>query len=230
MLGALAPFLAASLLPAQLPVSARLGIYPAPLLLAAAFGLLATLAFTLWPLGAAAAVNPGGLFRARVEPVLGRPPARFIAAVAAAGALLAGLAVLSATDRRLALWSVLGAVAALALFRLAAAALVWAARHAGRPRQPGLRLALANLYRPGAPTAGVLASLGLGLAVLVAIALVEGNLMSEIDTRLPEHAPSFFFIDIQPNQAACVRCACCTACPASPSWRACRASAAASAP
>ncbi|HXP31842.1 MAG TPA: FtsX-like permease family protein [Stellaceae bacterium] len=202
VLGALAPFLAASLLPAQLPVSARLGIYPAPLLLAAIFGVLATLAFTLWPLGAAAAVNPAGLFRARVEPVLGRPPARFIAAVAVAGLLLAGLAVMSATDRRLALWSVLGAVAALALFRLAAAALVWAARHAGRPRQPGLRLALANLCRPGAPTAGVLASLGLGLAVLVAIALVEGNLMSEIETRLPEHAPSFFFIDIQPGQAA----------------------------
>ena len=39
-----------------------------------------------------------------------------------------------------------------------------------------LRLALANLYRPGAPTAGIVASLGLGLTVLVAIALIERNI------------------------------------------------------
>ena len=88
------------------------------------------------------------------------------------------------------------------VFRLAAMALVWAARRGGRPRYPSLRLALANLYRPGAPTAAVVASLGLGLAVLVAIALVEGNVAEEIDMRLPERAPSFFFIDIQPDQVA----------------------------
>jgi putative ABC transport system permease protein len=125
-----------------------------------------------------------------------------MAAVAGAGLLLAGLAVFDAADRRVAFWSVLGAIAALGIFRLAAIALVWLARRAGRPRRPDLRLALANLYRPGAPTSGVLASLGLGLAVLVAIALVESNIAGEIDVTLPERAPSFFFIDIQPDQVA----------------------------
>ena len=65
-----------------------------------------------------------------------------------------------------------------------------------------LRLALANLHRPGAPTAQIVLSLGIGLTVLVAVALVEGNLSREIETRLPAAAPAFFFIDIQPDQLA----------------------------
>jgi putative ABC transport system permease protein len=63
-------------------------------------------------------------------------------------------------------------------------------------------LALANLHRPGAPTAGVVLSLGIGLTVLVIIALVQGNLAREVDARLPAEAPAFFFIDIQPDQLA----------------------------
>ncbi|HXQ52072.1 MAG TPA: FtsX-like permease family protein [Stellaceae bacterium] len=200
--GAAAPYVAVPLLPAALPVTARLALYPAPLFEAALFGLLTTLAFALWPLGAAAEVAPASLFRAKVEPLLGRPPKMTIAAVVAFCVLLAALAIVTAPDRATASWAVLGTVAAMLVFRLAAMALVWAARRGGRPRYPSLRLALANLYRPGAPTAAVVASLGLGLAVLVAIALVEGNVAEEIDMRLPERAPSFFFIDIQPDQVA----------------------------
>ena len=73
---------------------------------------------------------------------------------------------------------------------------------AGRPRQFGLRLALANLHRPGAATAGIVASLGLGLAVLVAVTLVHGDLATELSESLPQRAPSFFFIDIQQDQIA----------------------------
>ena len=200
--GAAAPYLAAPLLPASLPVTARIALYPVPLAEAAAFGFLATLVFSLWPLGAAANVSPASLFRARVEPMLGRPPLWCMATVAASAMALAALAVATASDKRTAAWAVFGAAASLAIFRFVAAALVWVARRAGRPRHAALRLALANLYRPGAPTAGVVASLGLGLAVLVAISLVEGNVAEEIDLRLPQRAPSFFFIDIQPDQVA----------------------------
>src|SRR5262249_36402897 len=75
-------------------------------------------------------------------------------------------------------------------------------RRLGRPQRPALRLALANLHRPGAPTAQVMLSLGIGLTVLVAVALVEGNLSREVKDRLPTEAPAFFFIDIQPDQLA----------------------------
>jgi putative ABC transport system permease protein len=43
-------------------------------------------------------------------------------------------------------------------------------------------------------------SLGLGLAVLVAVSVIQGNLSRQITERLPEQAPAFFFIDIQPHQ------------------------------
>jgi putative ABC transport system permease protein len=46
----------------------------------------------------------------------------------------------------------------------------------------------------------VVLSLGLGLTVLVAVALVEANLSRQFDERMPAEAPTFFFIDIQPDQ------------------------------
>jgi putative ABC transport system permease protein len=43
-------------------------------------------------------------------------------------------------------------------------------------------------------------SLGLGLTVLVAIALIEGNMARQVQEELPDDAPAFFFVDIQPDQ------------------------------
>ncbi len=45
-------------------------------------------------------------------------------------------------------------------------------------------------------------SLGLGLTVLVATALIEGNLREQITRRIPKDAPAFFFVDIQSSQIA----------------------------
>ncbi|HJU19412.1 MAG TPA: FtsX-like permease family protein, partial [Stellaceae bacterium] len=115
---------------------------------------------------------------------------------------LAALAVLAADNRSVALWFVAGAAAALVLFRLAGEGIVLLVRRLPRPRRPVLRLALANLGRPGAPTGEIVLSLGLGLTLFVAVALVEGNLGREITARLPAAAPSFFFIDIGPDQLA----------------------------
>ena len=200
ILGALAPLVTIPFLPDTLPIDARVAIYPLPLVLAAAYGLLATLAFAAWPIGTAGEIRAANLFRNLVEPRRGRPglTPMLVAGVAACG--LGVLALATATDRSIALWFILGAVAALVVFRLAAWGLMRAAILAGRPRQPNLRLALANLYRPGATTASVVASLGLGLAVLVAVALIHGNLMNELNASIPQRAPSFFFIDIQPDQ------------------------------
>ncbi len=201
VLGAATPLLVSPLLK-SFPIAARLGLYPLPLLLAALFGVLTTLVFAIWPLAGAREIAAGSLFRDLVDPARRRPRAPYIVATVAAAAILAALAILTASDRITAFWFIAAAASSLLAFRLLAAGLVLAARRAGRPRHPGLRLALANLHRPGAPTAGVVASLGLGLTVLVAIALIEGNIGDTIDERLPEHAPSFFFIDIQPDQAA----------------------------
>jgi len=201
LLGAGSTFLVAALLGDSLGWRTVEGIYPAPLAVAAAFGLLTSLAFSLWPIARARGIPAAALFRDLVAPAHGRIGADTWAALAATGLALAALAVLSASDRRLAIWFVAGAVGALLLFRATAWAVMALARRLPRSRRAGLRLAVANLHRPGAPTASVVLSLGLGLTVLVAVALIEDNLARQVRQSIPEDAPGFFFIDIQPDQA-----------------------------
>src|SRR3978361_1828926 len=64
-----------------------------------------------------------------------------------------------------------------------------------------LRLALVNLYRPGALAPSVVMSLGVGLAVLVTVTQIDGNLRRQFMAALPDRAPSFYFIDIPTNDA-----------------------------
>ncbi|HEX6442332.1 MAG TPA: FtsX-like permease family protein [Stellaceae bacterium] len=200
--GGLAPAAIAPLLKPLLPTGIRLGLYPAPLAIAAGCGLLVTLLFSLWPLAAIGRIPPAALFRERVAPIRRRVPLVAAGATIASALALAALVVLAAPDRRIALWYVASALAAFALFRLAGGAIVMTVRRVPRPARPSLRLALANLHRPDAPTARVVPSLGIGLSLLVALALVDGNLAGEIETRLAESAPADFFIDIQPDQLA----------------------------
>jgi putative ABC transport system permease protein len=212
LLGGVAPALAAPLLKGLLPARLAPGIYPEPLAMAALSGLLTTLLFALWPLAAIGRIPPAALWRDRVAPWAFSPRAGPVGprrlepltavATAAAGLGLAAVVVLTAPERRLALWYVGGALAAFMLFRAAAWLIMAAARLAPRPGWPLLRLALANLHRPGAPTVRVVLSLGLGLSVMIAIALVQGNLAVEIEERLADHAPAYFVIDIQPDQLA----------------------------
>ncbi|MHA1112947.1 MAG: ABC transporter permease, partial [Alphaproteobacteria bacterium] len=204
--GALAPLAGAGLIAELLPVRLRAGLHWEPLLLAAAFGLLTTVAFTLWPLGRARETSAAGLFRNAVTPGSGRPRGVYFAGAVACTLALAGLAVATAENRPMALWFVGGTAATLSAFALAARGLRAVARRAARPavagRVPGLRLALANIARPGAPTGSIVVSVGAGLAVLVALALIEGNLSRQIAERMPARAPSFFFINILPDQVA----------------------------
>ena len=201
VVGALAPFVVGAILQDQLGWRTLGGLYPAPLAVGAAFGVLTTLAFSLWPIARARSVPAASLFRDRVAPARGRIGARTLTGIALAAAALGALAVLTASDRWLAAYFVAGAVGALIFFRLTAVGLMAAARRVPRPRHAGLRLAITNLYRPGAPTGSVVMSLGLGLTVLVALALIEGNLARQVEQNLPAEAPGFFFIDIQPDQA-----------------------------
>jgi putative ABC transport system permease protein len=63
-----------------------------------------------------------------------------------------------------------------------------------------LRQGLAALDRPGAGTLGAIVALGLGVAVVLAMYLVESELGSQFDADLPDDAPTAFVVDIQPEQ------------------------------
>ncbi len=87
------------------------------------------------------------------------------------------------------------------LLRLAASGLRATLKRLPRPRSPGPRLALANLTRPGAATVGVVVALGLGLTLLTTVTLLDRTISAQVQGSLPGTAPSFFFIDIQPDEA-----------------------------
>lgn len=199
-LGALLPLAAAPFVATLLPVPLRLGLYPRPLALAAASGILTVLVFSLLPLAAVGRVMPGALFRDAVAPARRSLPWPALTGTLAATLALAALVALTAPDRAVALWYVAGAAASFAVFRAAGGLIVGVARRIGRPRRIVLRLALGNLHRPGAPTARIVLSLGIGLTVLVAVALVQASIMGEIETTVADAAPAYFFLDIQPSQ------------------------------
>jgi putative ABC transport system permease protein len=202
MLGLVVPPVLAWALADTLPVPAIVGIYPGPLALAAAFGLLVALAFAVWPLARAREVPAAGLFRHLVAPARRWPRPAYVVLTGLALAALVALAIATAEDRRLAAWFVAGAAGAFVALRLTAHGVIATVRRLPRPRRPGLRLALANLHRPGAETPAVVLSLGLGLTLLVVIALVQGNLSRQVEQRLPAQAPAFFVVDVQPDQLA----------------------------
>ncbi|WP_207537338.1 ABC transporter permease [Sabulicella rubraurantiaca] len=193
-------WLAAQALAGALPVPPRLGLYPAPLALAALYGALTALCFALWPLGRAGRIPGAALFRDAVADSTRFPGWGVVAANAVAATALVALVVLTAEQPFFAAAFCAGAVAALALFRLGATLLMAGARRIRGLRRPEWRMGLANLHRPGASTPVMLVALGLGLTTLAAIAQIEGNLRNALGQEMPERAPNFFFIDIQPDQ------------------------------
>ena len=200
--GGTLPFLVQWVIEDMLPIPARFAFYPAPLLLAAAYGVLAAFAFAVWPLARAREIPATGLFRDIVAPARAWPRPQYIALMAMALLGLAGLAIGLADRPDFAAWFVVGAGLSFAGLRGTALLLMALARRAPRVRNAELRLALSNLHRPGAATASVVLSLGLGLTLLVTISLIDGNLARQIGGELPDRAPSFFFVDIGPDQVA----------------------------
>lgn len=199
VVGALLPFVAQSAIADVLPVRARVALYAAPLATAAGFGLLVSLLFALVPLFRARGVPAAALMRGAVVEQ-GRLAWRDALLIGAVAVALAAFTIFTAESRRIAAYFVLGSIGAFIAFPLLARLLMAGAARVGKPRFAALRLALANLHRPGAPTPIVMLSLGLGLTVLVATALIEGNLREQITRRLPTDAPAFFFVDIQSSQ------------------------------
>jgi putative ABC transport system permease protein len=197
-LGMAVPAIVAWIAGDALPLPPQLGIYQVPLLVAAALGLIVALTFALPALARARAVPAATLLRDVLMPRR-LPSLRVLAAMALLVTVLITLAVLTATDRKLAL-QFLGATAAL----LAGLALLgWLLRRGvaliHRPRRPLLRLALTNLYRPGAQTDGLVVALGLGFSLFVALVTINSSLESEMRDAAPAKAPRFFALDLQPD-------------------------------
>lgn len=199
-LGAAMPFALVGLFGQLLPLPVVAALHPGELALSLVYGLLTALAFGLWPLAQVRDVPVATLFREAATADSHRPRLRHVALIAAVVAVLLAVVVGLAYDKRVAL-AVIGATLAIfVLLRGVAAGLMAIARRLPRSRITMLRLAIANIHRPGALTPSVVLSLGLGLAVLVTVSQIDGNLRRQFSAALPEKAPTFFFIDIPSSE------------------------------
>ncbi len=199
--GALMPSLIGAVAGDVLPVRPGFALYPLPLIVSAAYGLLIAVAFALPPLAATRHVPAAGLYRATVDGAA-RIDRRTIVSVGAALAAIIALAVGTAREPLFAL-SFIGAAIGLLLILVG---LGWLVRRTAsrlpRPKRPLLRLAVANLHRPGAATGALVVALGLGLTLFVTLAAIQTSITAEIARTVPQRAPSFFVLDIPRGQAA----------------------------
>jgi putative ABC transport system permease protein len=199
--GAALPFVIVGVFGKLLPLPVVPALHFDELLLSLVYGLLTALAFGLWPLGRVHDVPVAALFREAVTSQWHRPRWRYLALMGLVVAVLVAVVIGLAYDKRVATVFVASSVVVFALLRGIAAGLMALARRLPRTRFTMLRLAIANIYRPGALTPSVVMSLGLGLAVLVTITQIDGNLRRQFLAALPDRAPSFYFIDIPATEA-----------------------------
>lgn len=201
VIGAALPFAISAIFGAVLPIPLEPSIQPDELVLSFIYGLLTALAFGLWPLARVHDTPVATLFRETVAGRLQWPRRRYMALTAAVVALLIAVAIGLAYDKRVAAAFVGVSMVTLAALRGIASMLMAFARRLPRPRGTMLRLALANTHRPGALTPSIVMSLGLGLTVLVTVTQIDGNLKRQFTAALPDHSPSFFFMDIPSTDA-----------------------------
>lgn len=200
LLGMLFPYLLGALIGDALPIQLEIALHPRTLLIAAAYGMLVALLFAVWPLGRAELVRPSVLFREQVirEPVWPRLHIVALTGVAAAGLLT--LALSTSESQRIALYFCLSLAGILVLFLGLGLAMTVLARRVARPRRPELALAVGSLGAPDGLTRSVILSLGTGLSLLVAVALADASIVSELSSRLPKNSPDYFVLDIPQDE------------------------------
>ncbi|MEM7290520.1 MAG: ABC transporter permease, partial [Pseudomonadota bacterium] len=195
------PYAARGALGTILPVSEGSLFFPQALGLGAFYGLLTALIFAIWPLAVSQDVKPTELFRASSFGTSKSLPRLFhMAVLAGLVTLLVGSTIYFSENRFVSIVFIAAIAFSFVLLRVVASLIQWLAKRAPHSSSTPIRMAVANIHRPGSLTPSVILSLGLGLALLVALATIDGNLRSQIANNLPNDAPDFFFVDIQNHE------------------------------
>ncbi len=198
--GAIAPLVLGWAVRDRLSIPALFAVYPLPLLKAAAFGALTAALFSLLPLARARATPPAALFRQDLTGRLGFGPELVGAALAAAG--LVALTVITAPTPVTALIMTAGVAASfLTLWAAGRAAAALAGRLRGLTGG-AVRIGLANLAGPRSAARTASPAIGLGVALLVTVVLVQSSLVRQIRDVAPTSAPSLVFTQIPGDRAA----------------------------
>lgn len=181
-------------------------VHPAPLLVAAGVGLLIAFAFSYLPLQQAQTISPVSLFRSKG---LAAPPIdwpRLLGStrvlpllVAALG--IAWLAVVMTGDSLLVLAFAVASALSVVLFQLAIGGARIALRRLPDPPQPLLRRALQAISAHGSTAGAVVISVGMALAMLVVVLVLEANLRKEFLGASVFDAPTLVASDLFSDEA-----------------------------
>jgi putative ABC transport system permease protein len=181
-------------------------------------GLLTTLLFCLPPLLDVRAVRPVLVLRRLVEQgpegVSGWLDAwwarRLQVGLSAIVVLALGAIAWALSDSaKVGAWFALLFTIALAVLLVLAAVTLWVLRFLldrVRLRLPSfLRHGLANLYRPGNQSAAVLASLGTGVMLILAVYLMQSAILRDLRETTSPRLPNVFLIDVSTDEVAGVK-------------------------
>lgn len=199
IVGGAAPLILGQLAGTSLPVPALFKVYPWPLAKAALFGLLAAAAFSLLPLARARTTPPSALFRRGPK---GRLPFGVETIGAALSGLgLAALAVATAPTPLAAAIMIGGVAVSFGLLAALGRGAAWAAGKArGLTRGPA-KLGLANLAGPRSAARTASPAIGLGVALLACVVLIQSALLAQVSDVAPRTAPAMVFTEIPADQA-----------------------------
>ncbi|MDR3513127.1 MAG: FtsX-like permease family protein [Caulobacteraceae bacterium] len=198
--GAAAPLLIGWFARDQLPIPALFALYPLPLVRAGVFGLLAAAAFSLEPLARARATPPASLFRRDLSARAGFGPETAGAVLAGLG--LAALTIVSAPTPVTAAAMIGGVAVAMAMLWALGRLAVWLAARGRGGARGAVRLGLANLAGPRSAARTATPAIGLGVALLSAVVLIQSSLLAQVREVAPRTAPAVVFTEIPADRAA----------------------------
>ncbi len=180
------------------------------LLTAAGFGVLAGFAFSYLPLMRAQKVSPALLFRslgANMPQMDWRAMARplVVVPILIAGGGIFWLAVITTNRFSLVAFYTLGVLASFVLLRGSGWLLQQGLKRVPPVPSASIRSALRNIYHPGSSAPVVIVSIGMGLAMLLVIALLNNNLQNQLRGAVSRDAPTFVALDLFPDEVEALK-------------------------
>lgn len=181
------------------------GELPRPSLSAGWLGIMTSvfilIGFALPPLLQLRNVPPARVLRRNLEP----PPLKYATVYGTALAALVALLGWLVRDAELLLYVFAATLATFAVLTVGGWLLVLGLGRLRGTVGISWRYGMANIARRGRDSVIQIVAFGLGLMVLLLLAVVRNDLMQEWRASLPENAPNHFMINIRPDQAAAVR-------------------------
>jgi putative ABC transport system permease protein len=207
LVGLVTGLLALPLVGQAIGVNLPPSIYPGPLAVAAAVGLVTAFAFSYLPLQQALNIEPVILFRSRG---LASPHFAWgklvgslqVVPVIVAGAIFVGLAVVMTGDVTLVAAFTIMSVVAVTIFRVAAGLLIVGLRALPESKVPVIRRALREISGAASNAPAVVVAIGMALSMLIVVLALETNLSNEYLGASAFDVPTYVASDLFDDEAA----------------------------